>query len=88
MVRTLVLRNLPWHFTRGDVVRAVQRNFDVKNVRDAFITYDKNTGLSKCLAVVHVDNEVATQMLRKGLFEADDRPVYIEPARSTNRQKY
>lgn len=82
----VVLRNLPWQYTRSDVVKAVQRNFEARGIKDAYVLYDKDTGLSRCRALLHVEDDLLNQMQRKGLFYAEDRPVYVEAARGARRK--
>jgi len=71
------LTNVPWIMTRLDLARYLTRMLDSR-VRYTKIIYDKETGLSRGIALVQIDNErVANDILRRGALVIEGRSVNV-----------
>lgn len=77
MAPTLRLANMPWNFTRSDLIRHFVNTLDSR-VRETKIIYNKNTGLSRGVAKIElVDDDFTKDLLRRGSMEIDGRTVPV-----------
>ena len=82
------LANVPWTVTRQDLARHLSRTLDTR-VRFARVLYDRETGLSRGVGVVQLDNEQLTKdVIRRGTLTIEGRTVIVSRENSTrmNRQ--
>lgn len=73
----LRLANLPWTMTRNELSRYISRMLDTR-VRYSKVLYDKETGLSRGVAVVQLESDqLSRDILRRGSLTIEGRNVVV-----------
>lgn len=78
MSLTLRLSNLPWTLTRHSLAKFLSHQLNGR-VRYTRVIYDKNTGLSRGVGMVAMQDEKLTNaLLKRGSIEIDGRNVIVQ----------
>lgn len=73
----LKILNLPWTMSRQDLVRFLSRTLNTRVVYSR-VHFDKNTGLSRGVATIQLENEqLARDLLRNGTIEVEGRKALV-----------
>lgn len=73
----LKILNLPWTMSRQDLVRFLSRTLNTR-ITYSRIHFDKNSGLSRGVATVQLENEqLAADVIRNGTLEVEGRNAIV-----------